>query len=119
MYYRANYRFWTIEDQRSLQAQAYSKIGIAWFLGAFALWLFENQHAAVLGLWYAYWGFVIAIKLLGLSGWCDLGRSKGHGWWVVLLALIPVAGPLLIVFLDDKWFEQRIPKLRVKKRMSW
>ena len=112
-------RFYTIEGQKLVRAYAYTKIGIAWPLGLFAFWIFANEPDIVRNFAYLYWPFVGAIKMLGYSGWCDFGKSKGYKWYTNMFGFIPVLGPILLIFLDDKWFEQPVPKLKAPRRLVW
>jgi len=112
-------RFYTIEGQRLIRAYAYTKILIAWPLGTFAFWLYANEPDVVRNFAVIYWAFVVSVKLLGFSGWCDFGKSKGYKWYVNMLAFIPILGPALLIFLDDKWFEQPMPKLKTARRLVW
>lgn len=110
--------YYSIEQQQILRAQAYIKIAIAWFLGALTVWLWANQQEGVRNFWYVYWAFVGGIKLLGLIGWMDFSRSKGYSRFLGLLSFIPVLGIGTILMMDDRWNEQKAPKLKMR-RMSW
>ena len=110
--------YFSIEQQQILRAGAYIKIAIAWFLGALAIWLWANQPDFVKNFFYVYCAFVFGVKMLGLFGWAEFAKSKGYAWATGFLSFLPIVGPGMIVFLDDRWAEQQPPKLKVR-RMSW
>ena len=111
--------FYTIEKQRLVRAYAYTKIGVAWPLGLFAFWIWANEQDVVRNFSYIYWAFVVAVKMLGYSGWVDYAKSKGYRWYVYMFGFIPVIGPAFLVFLDDKWFDQPMPKFKAPQRLVW
>ncbi len=94
------------------------KISVAWFMGAIALWFYANQSNLLDTYTLAFGMYLVLVKLVGFFGWRDYARSKGYDWKFGFLSFLPFVGPGLLVFLDDKWQEQELPKVKIRK-LSW
>lgn len=108
-------RYFPIEQQLQYRSYGLIKISFAWLMGSSALWFYANEPDLLQGYIVAFGMFLVVTKLIGFSGWKDYARSKGYGWGYGFFSFLPFIGPGFLVFLDDRWQEQELPKIEVKK----
>jgi hypothetical protein len=111
-------RYFPVEDQIRHRSAGLIKISLAWLMGASALWLYANMEAAVDQYIVAFSLYLILTKFVGYYGWREYSISKGYKWAFGLFSYVPFIGPAFLVFLEDRWQEQEIPKNRIRK-LSW
>jgi len=110
-----DHKYFPVQEQLEHRSYGLIKISIAWLMGSAALWMYANEEPLLEKYIIAFGLYLVLTKLVGFFGWRDYARSKGYGWGFGFFSFVPFLGPAFLVFLEDRWQDQELPKIAIRK----
>jgi FtsH-binding integral membrane protein len=111
-------RYYSIEDKDRLRSRSNVNFVVALACIALTVWLQANETTFSTRFPFILFTLFFVGEAFFFAALAYLAKSKGYSWAYGFLTAFQILGLAILIFLPDRWDDQKVPTYTPRK-LSW